>query len=51
MINFTCTYCEKTINGVTKIVDKTYFAHQECEVELIEKLKLDLEADAILKEK
>lgn len=31
MMNFTCTYCEKPINGVALILDKTHFLHQGCE--------------------
>lgn len=31
MMNFTCTYCEKPINGMTILIDKTHFLHKECE--------------------
>lgn len=31
MMHFTCTYCEKPINSVTIIIDKTHFLHQGCE--------------------
>lgn len=31
MMNFTCTYCEKPINGVSILLDKTHFLHQGCE--------------------
>lgn len=30
-MEFTCTYCEKPINGVGILVDKTHFLHQGCE--------------------
>ena len=32
-MNFTCTYCEKPINGVALLIDKTHFLHQGCEVD------------------
>ena len=31
MIHFTCTHCEKMINGVAIILDKTHFVHKACE--------------------
>lgn len=30
-MHFTCTYCEKPINGVALLIDKTHFLHQGCE--------------------
>ncbi len=31
MIHFTCTHCQKEINGVAILLDKTHFLHKTCE--------------------
>lgn len=28
---FTCSYCNKLINGITIMIDNTHFLHKECE--------------------
>ncbi len=30
-MTFTCTYCEKPINCVPILIDKTHFLHPQCE--------------------
>ncbi len=32
-MEFTCTYCDKPINSMGVIVDKTHIFHKECEKE------------------
>ena len=32
---FTCYYCEKPIQGMSKVVDKTHIVHAQCELKLI----------------
>ncbi len=31
MMHFICSHCEKEIRGLTIVIDKTHFVHQECE--------------------
>ena len=30
-MNFICTHCGKAIEGISVVIDKTHFAHMECE--------------------
>lgn len=39
MLQFTCEFCEKPINGVSVIVDRSHVLHPECEKGFLKRKK------------